>query len=1218
MTTMASRLEPAFLAEILTAISSGIITMDEEGTIVFATSSIEEHLGYEPADVVDEPISRLLPEDSSNSLDTITSWAEENATGSEREQELSLIHREGHDVRVTVTAERISHETRSVIVLRLSDDTEAKKPKTGLAEARSHFQKTFKYTTNPLMIIDPREDTIRECNDAICELLNYEREELLSRGPSDIHPHEMDTFEEFVESTFEEGESWTDELSCLTADGEEIPSEVSGTLLKLGDRRHMLIRVRDISVRKQRERERRETQELFEKTFEYSNDAIFIIDPAEDEFRDVNPRACELLDYSREELLSLDPSDIHPHEIERFRNFVEKVLDEGAGWTNELSCYTCNEEVVPAEMSMSRIELDGRPHILASVRDIAERKEYERRLEALNEASRELLQADTEQDVAEIAVKVIQEVLDRSLTALWTVSDEADATALRPLAASDDLTTLADSSSPADGVSPLQPGTAEMAAFRGGTTQLLSGYENLETPAHPSLPLQSRLVVPLNGHGVLTVGATDDEEIDAAMQDLVDIVAQSARVAFERLDREQALRYRSTAIEAAIDGMAILDEEQHYVYVNKAHADMYGYDAPDDLLGEPMRTLYDEAETERFRRDIMPALFEQGHWRGEAIGMRADGTTFPQEVSLASLDDGGLVCIVRDITEQKTYEERLEALNEASRDLTQAETEDEVAATGLQAVQDILGFDVVTVRLFDEEENTLEPIAMTDAAEELVASKPAFDLEATIAGHAYRQAKVVNTAAEGVSFGTGEQVGLHLPLGDYGVLSIFTDEDDTFEDAEVSLMEALAASIRAAIGRADREQTLRHNQRELRQQHEQLDTLYRITTLVQEIGKYIVEASTKTELERTVCEQIVASELYESAWIGEVEPSTNSIEVEVGAGVDEEYLAALDDMPLSMLGSGTVETAIDTGDTQVFRQFETEEGMSQTEVESTAAVPLQYLDRIYGILVVNGVRPDVFNENAVAGFESLGKLVGFAVTALRNRKILISDNVVDLELTVSDPTLFYTAVTRELDCRCLFQRSVPVEGGQILNYHLFQDADVERVLETARDATDIVDAQVVTERKDGFVLQTETNRSLNQLALRVGATLRAARFADGEAEITLEAPQSVDVRDIVEAFDESFGEVTLVKKRERQRAVQTTTEFRERVMEKLTEKQRTALEAAYAAGYYNWPRDTTAEDLAQSMNVSSSTLHQHLRHAVQTLTSAFLEEPQESRVIESR
>jgi signal transduction histidine kinase/ActR/RegA family two-component response regulator len=46
----------------------------------------------------------------------------------------------------------------------------------------------------------------------------------------------------------------------------------------------------------------------------------------------------------------------------------------------------------------------------------------------------------------------------------------------------------------------------------------------------------------------------------------------------------------------------------------------------------------------------MPRFFKQGNWRGEAVGKKKDGTEFPQEVSLTGLKNGGLICIVRDIT----------------------------------------------------------------------------------------------------------------------------------------------------------------------------------------------------------------------------------------------------------------------------------------------------------------------------------------------------------------------------------------------------------------------------------------------------------------------------------------------------------------------------------------------------------------------------------------
>ncbi|RLM42013.1 PAS domain S-box protein [Haloarcula sp. Atlit-47R] len=126
-----------------------------------------------------------------------------------------------------------------------------------------------------------------------------------------------------------------------------------------------------------------------------------------------------------------------------------------------------------------------------------------------------------------------------------------------------------------------------------------------------------------------------------------------------RKTQREELERRSKAIEAAVDGIAILDENGQYQYMNAAHAELYGYDEPADLIGESWRELYQDQEIERFESTILPEIRETGSWRGEAVGTRCTGETFPQTVSLTKLADDGLVCIVRDISEQKEREREL-------------------------------------------------------------------------------------------------------------------------------------------------------------------------------------------------------------------------------------------------------------------------------------------------------------------------------------------------------------------------------------------------------------------------------------------------------------------------------------------------------------------------------------------------------------------------------
>lgn len=121
------------------------------------------------------------------------------------------------------------------------------------------------------------------------------------------------------------------------------------------------------------------------------------------------------------------------------------------------------------------------------------------------------------------------------------------------------------------------------------------------------------------------------------------------------------------ALEASMDGMAIVDPGGIHVYVNQAHAQQFGFARPHDLLGKSWRSLYAAPELSRFDQDIMPRLTSHGRWHGEAVGTRRDGSTYPQELSLTLLDKGDIICVVRDISERKRAEEALRASEEHLR-----------------------------------------------------------------------------------------------------------------------------------------------------------------------------------------------------------------------------------------------------------------------------------------------------------------------------------------------------------------------------------------------------------------------------------------------------------------------------------------------------------------------------------------------------------------------
>ncbi|MEY3297990.1 MAG: hypothetical protein RLZZ597_1250 [Cyanobacteriota bacterium] len=130
----------------------------------------------------------------------------------------------------------------------------------------------------------------------------------------------------------------------------------------------------------------------------------------------------------------------------------------------------------------------------------------------------------------------------------------------------------------------------------------------------------------------------------------------------DRRNAELALQRQLAAIEAAVDGIAILQDGQ-YLYLNSSHAKMFGYESAADLIGQGWAILYSPEELERFDREVFPVLLEQKSWQGEATATRKDGTTFPEQLSLTFAADNLLICVCQDISDRKAAEAELRRTN---------------------------------------------------------------------------------------------------------------------------------------------------------------------------------------------------------------------------------------------------------------------------------------------------------------------------------------------------------------------------------------------------------------------------------------------------------------------------------------------------------------------------------------------------------------------------
>jgi PAS domain S-box-containing protein len=115
----------------------------------------------------------------------------------------------------------------------------------------------------------------------------------------------------------------------------------------------------------------------FEQLFEESTDPAYVVDPLEDRMLAVNRAGCAMLGYTRDELLQLPVSRVHPAELPQFREFLENVLRDGRGSTIKLTCRTKSGTFLPTEMSLVALSSNGRAYILGLVRDRSEHRQLD-------------------------------------------------------------------------------------------------------------------------------------------------------------------------------------------------------------------------------------------------------------------------------------------------------------------------------------------------------------------------------------------------------------------------------------------------------------------------------------------------------------------------------------------------------------------------------------------------------------------------------------------------------------------------------------------------------------------------------------------------------------------------------------------------------------------------------------------------------------------------
>lgn len=400
--------------------------------------------------------------------------------------------------------------------------------------------------------------------------------------------------------------------------------------------------------------------------------------------------------------------------------------------------------------------------------------------------------------------------------------------------------------------------------------------------------------------------------------------------------------------------------------------------------------------------------------------------------------------------------------------------------------------------------------------------------------------------------------------------------------------------------------------RDLEARQEEVRTLAQVNQTMSDVLGELVHASSRDDIERTVCDHLGDSDLFRFAWIGERVVGDEGILVRTSTGAPDDVLDRIRD------GFGgdppsPEQRALESGDVHLVTKLADEPAVPEPirraafarGLYSCLAVPLSYGTTVYGVLGIYTDRQDTLTDRERGSFEALGRMAGFAINATRHRNLVLSDTTIEVAYVITDPSLPLVSAASAVESSLVLEGVVPVGEGELLAYVSVPDASASDLVEALESNTV---ARSVGDGAGDLVEIRLVGATPLPLLAEQGATIRSATFDDGQCEVVVEVSPQADIRAIEDRLEGAFESVELLRKRERERSFETPGEFRRALRDRLTDRQQTALRTAYLADYFESPRGSTSEEIATSLDITGPTLLHHLRAAERKLLDAFFED----------
>lgn len=385
----------------LDANGNGLIATDAAGTLVRMNAVAESLTGWTLAEARGKPLREVLPLVDPKTNEPIPGPVERPASGAEPSESWShdalMQDRAGNVRSIVKSGARIrdsAGELRELVVV-FHDVTEERRAQAELRRSQARYKALTDTGIIGILAVDMRNGALLEVNDAALAIVGYAREEAMAPGfvwadltsPSWRAQDERRRAElltsgitHAVEKEYRRKDG--KDVLVLTAGAMVDEHELVGFLLDLSERQRAELAVADLELS-------RASEEHVKSLLEAAPDAVLIVDRA-GSIVSVNAQAERIFGFLRVELqgqaieMLVPRSGRASHPKHRAEYYADpKVRPMGSG----LSLHGLRKDgsEFPVEISLSPLETPKGTLVIASVRDVTERRMTETALRLANQ-----------------------------------------------------------------------------------------------------------------------------------------------------------------------------------------------------------------------------------------------------------------------------------------------------------------------------------------------------------------------------------------------------------------------------------------------------------------------------------------------------------------------------------------------------------------------------------------------------------------------------------------------------------------------------------------------------------------------------------------------------------------------------------------------------------------------------------------------------------------